>query len=94
VIRPHPSESPDKYDWVTRQFDLPIVRGGAKTLHEEIVESDVVVGCETMAMVVGLLAQRRVLSSIPPGGRPCTLPHPEIESLQSLVTAAGSSKRI
>jgi len=91
VLRPHPSEAPDKYDWALREFKLPIVRGGAKTLFEEVVDADVVVGCESMAMVVALLARRRVLSCIPPGGRPCVLPQAEIESLQVLV-ARGSQR--
>ncbi|MGB1984427.1 MAG: hypothetical protein ACPHOH_03080, partial [Porticoccaceae bacterium] len=43
------------------------------------------VGCESMAMVVGLLAKKRVISAIPPGGRPCQLPQPAIENLQQLV---------
>lgn len=85
VLRPHPSESPEKYDWAMKEYPLPIVRGGGKTLFEEVVDADVVVGCESMALVVGLLAQRRVLSCIPPGGRPCVLPQTEIESLQALV---------
>lgn len=82
VIRPHPSENANKYDWAHTQFDLPLVRGGAQTLLQEIVNCDVVVGCESMAMVVGLLAGKRVVSSVPPGGRPCVLPYPEIESLK------------
>jgi hypothetical protein len=32
-----------------------------------------------MALVTALLAGRRVLSCIPPGGRPCVLPFAEIE---------------
>ena len=85
VIRPHPSEPVDKYDWAKQEFDLPIVSGGTRTLLEEIAECDVVVGCESMAMVVGLLAGRRVISCIPPGGKACALPQPEIESLQALL---------
>lgn len=90
VIRPHPSETLDKYNWATQEFNLPIVRGGVKTLLEEVVECDMVVGCESMAMVVGLLAKRRVLSCIPPGGKPCSLPHQEIESLNVLLTSANN----
>lgn len=85
VLRPHPSESPEKYDWAMKEYSLPMVRGGEKTLFEEVVDADVVIGCESMALVVGLLAQRRVLSCIPPGGRPCVLPQTEIESLEALV---------
>ena len=81
VIRPHPSEAPGKYDWAFEQFNLPLVHGGSQTLLQEIVDCDVVVGCESMAMVVGLLAGKRVVSSIPPRGRACMLPYPEIERL-------------
>lgn len=86
VIRPHPSEPSGKYDWASQEFDLPIVSGGAMTLFEEVAVCDMVVGCESMAMVVGLLADRRVISCIPPGGKPCALPQPEIESMQNLMT--------
>lgn len=84
VIRPHPSEAPGKYDWAKQEFDLPIASGGARTLFEEVMECDVIVGCASMAMVVGLLAGKRVISCIPPGGKACALPQPEIESLQLL----------
>jgi hypothetical protein len=84
VIRPHPSEPLHKYDWVKEEYQLPIVNGGNRTLLEEIVESDVVVGFESMAMVVGLLAGKRVISCIPPGGNASTLPQPGIEHLQLL----------
>jgi len=85
VIRPHPSEAADKYNWANDEYDQPIISGGAMTLFEEIAACDVVVGCESMAMVVGLLAGRRVISCIPPGGKPCALPQPEIESMQELL---------
>jgi hypothetical protein len=85
VIRPHPSEFIEKYDWALKEFDLPVQHGGRKTLFEEVAECDVVVGCESMAMVVGLLAGRRVISCVPPGGKPCSLPQPEIESMQEFL---------
>lgn len=81
VIRPHPSEAAGKYDWARAAQGVPVVIGGGQTLLQEVVDCDVVVGCESMAMVVGLLAGKRVLSTIPPGGRPCVLPYPEIERL-------------
>jgi hypothetical protein len=84
-IRPHPSENPNKFEWV-KQFDnISIKIGGYKTLIEEITESDVIVGCESMAMVVGLLADKRVISSIPLDGKKCSLPQKEIEHLQALL---------
>lgn len=84
VIRPHPSEPNDKYDWVINKYNLPISIGGARPLLEEVIESDVVVGFQSMAMVVGAVAKKRVISCIPPGGRVCSLPHQEIEHLQTL----------
>lgn len=84
VIRPHPSETKGKYDQIACEFGEIARVGGEKPLLQEIAESDVVVGCESMAMVVGLIAGRRVIAAIPPGGRPCPLPQPEIESLQIL----------
>ncbi len=87
-IRPHPSESRSKYDWIKEQFSsLKVEIGGDKTLLEEIAESSVVVGCESMAMVVGLIAKKRVISSIPPGGKSCSLPQSEIEHLQVLIAS-------
>jgi hypothetical protein len=85
LIRPHPSEPGNKYTWAQDEFDLPIVQGGSRTLLEEMAEADVVVGCESMAMVIGLLAGKRVVSCIPPGGKACVLPQREIESLQGLL---------
>ena len=85
TVRPHPSENQSKYEWAEHYTSLPVRLGGAKSLLEELVAADVVVGCESMAMVVGLLANKRVISSIPPGGRGCALPQNEIESLQELV---------
>jgi len=84
VIRPHPSEAADKYNWARAAQGLSVVIGGGQTLLQEVVDCDVVVGCESMAMVVGLLAGKRVVSTIPPGGRACVLPYPEIERLASL----------
>lgn len=85
VIRPHPSEARDKYALATERFDLPVSIGGQRTLVEEILDSDVVVGCQSMAMVVALMAGKRVICCIPPGGMPCSLPQPGIEHLQQLV---------
>ncbi|MBC8146902.1 MAG: hypothetical protein ISR65_20170 [Bacteriovoracaceae bacterium] len=86
VIRPHPSEDLNKYSFVIEEFNqLNIKISNNRTLLEQILESDVVVGCESMAMVVALLANKKVISSIPKGGRACVLPHKEIESVRNYV---------
>jgi hypothetical protein len=85
VVRPHPSEAPGKYDVTIRSMGAMATLGGAVPLLEEIAQADIVAGCESMAMVIGLLAGRRVISVIPPGGKPCVLPHAAIEHLHDIV---------
>jgi hypothetical protein len=85
TIRPHPSENSDKYQWAESLAPKLIRPGGVKSLLHETVEADLVVGCESMAMVVGLIAGKRVISCIPPGGNACQLPHSGIEHMQNLV---------
>lgn len=80
AMRPHPSEAANKYDWVRQEFGSLIVRAGRKPLLAEIAESDIVVGCGSMAMVIAVLAGKRVICCIPPGGRPSQLPQLEIEN--------------
>jgi hypothetical protein len=83
IIRPHPSEDLDKYDWIFDEFNHKDIKiDNKKTLLEQILESDIVVGCESMAMVVAILAEKEVISSIPPGGRSCVLPYKEIKIIE------------
>lgn len=85
VLRPHPSEAPDKYDALLAQSPWPVRRGGGHSLLDEVAASDLVIGCNSMALVVGLLGGKRVLCGIPPGGPACALPHRRIEMLRDLV---------
>ncbi|HZL30498.1 MAG TPA: hypothetical protein VFC54_05485 [Pseudolabrys sp.] len=85
VIRSHPKESRDKYVWTLSEFDLPIIVSEDLPLLHQIVASDVVVGCATMAMAIAVLAEKRVISCIPPGGRLSPPPHAEIKEMRSLL---------
>lgn len=85
VIRPHPSDISGKYDWLLDKYTGIVKLSDGKPLIEEIVESDRVVGCESMALVIGLLAQKKVVSCIPPGGPVCRLPQMDILQLRELV---------
>lgn len=87
TVRPHPSESSAKYDWLLAEYDLPIYFGGADGLLQEISAADCVAGCESMALVIALIAGKQVFSCIPPGGRDCVLPFDEITSLRDLLGA-------
>ena len=89
VIRPHPSENHRKYDWVLNEFGEQVKSGGNKTLLEEVFDAELVVGCNSMAMVVGLIAGKRVISGLPPGHRTYCLPMPEIEHLHNIIEQHG-----
>jgi hypothetical protein len=85
-LRPHPSDAVGKYDeWIKSQRALNVSLNATSTLAESIAWADVVVGCQTYAMVVALAAGRRVISSIPPWAPPCVLPQAEICKLADLV---------
>ena len=79
-VRLHPAESPGKYAAVTNRFAaaLPLTESGGAPLSADCAWADWVVGCDSMAMAIALLAGKKVFSCIPPGGRAMTLPFPAI----------------
>lgn len=85
TIRPHPSEAAGKYEAIAAELGPFAKVGGDRPLLAEIMSADVVVGCQSMAMVIGLVAGKRVVAAIPPCGIPCALPQLEIEHLQQLI---------
>jgi hypothetical protein len=80
-VRPHPAEPRGKYAPTLAAFAgrLPVTLSEGRSLADDCAWADTVVGCETMALVVALTAGRRVISVIPPDGRPLSLPFAEIE---------------
>lgn len=85
LLRPHPSEENGKYDWVIKEFTPHISLGGKRDLQYEIAGADIVVGYDSMAMVVGLIAGKRVIDAVPPGKFVSNLPMEEIERLEDLL---------
>ena len=83
IIRPHPSETNQKWAWAKKNKLVNKI-DNKESLIEQILNSELIVGCETMAMIVGIIAKKRVISIIPPGGKKCSLPHKEIEHLQEI----------
>lgn len=86
TIRPHPSEkNPEiKYDWVKKypmKTSCNIKFSDEENLIQDIVDCDIVAGAETMAMIVGLISGKRVISSIPKKGKKCVLPFTDIEHI-------------
>lgn len=85
-LRLHPSEKPEKYDkWIASQKKINIQLDEKSTLREDIEWSEIVVGCESYAMVVALNCGRPTFSTIPLGAGRCRLPHTQILHIQDLV---------
>jgi hypothetical protein len=91
VIRPHPSDVVGKYDYLLKTYPGLIQIGSGSPLLNQIMEADIVVGSETTAMVVGLLAGKMVVSCIPPGGPKCNLPQQQILIFSEMVSKASQS---
>jgi hypothetical protein len=86
LVRPHPSEKHGKYDWIQERFPkLKIELSFGRELLEEIAMSEMVVGRNSMALVVALAVGKPTISCIPPYGSPCCLPQTGIIDFQSLL---------
>lgn len=84
-IRLHPSESPEKFLKVSSQSQIKIELSTGTSLWEDIAWSNIVLGCNSMAMAASLGSKRRVVCVIPPSGGLCKLPQAEIESLSKII---------
>lgn len=89
TIRAHPSESFIKYKnyLMNRSYlfkDIKINFSQNESLSLDICNSDIVVGCESMAMVVALHANKKVYSCKPPFVDRCLLPHKGIIHLRDI----------
>ena len=84
IIRPHPSEEVKKYTWALTVNQHQVEISSQQSLVDDILESDIVVGFQSMAIIVALLAKKRAISAIPPGGKKLSLPYSQIELLQEL----------
>ena len=59
---------------------IPCIIGGKVKLLEEIANNDIVVGGDSMALVVSMICGKKTYSCIPPDGH-YTLPFDEIKRL-------------
>lgn len=83
TIRRHPSEKAHKYDKYINQYSSKynIHYSEGSSLVEDLMAHEKIIGCETMAMVVGVLVGKKVFTAIPIEGKPCSLPFKEIQKL-------------
>ena len=82
-IRPHPSDPPGKYDaWANAHANVTIDR--SVHLAKALGGARWVVGCESYALVIALVAGRVTFSALPPWAPACRLPHQDIVRLATL----------
>ena len=84
-IRFHPSENKIKYSKILIKYKkLKIKISNEKNLIKDLLLSDFVIGCETTALVVALIAKKKVFCSIPKNGKKSTLPYKNIMHISKL----------
>jgi len=75
-LRPHPSDTPGKYeDWIARHPSLNIQIDNSLSIADSLGRSSWVAGCESFALVLALMAGRKVYCALPPWAPACRLPH-------------------
>ena len=88
AIKPHPADQIGKYNYLLARYKhLQLHIEDNLTLSQLIAWADLVVGCQTYALVVAAKAGKKVISSIPPCGPKCVLPQKEIIHLSSVCAA-------
>lgn len=82
-IRLHPSEPPGKYRSIVEQYApfFSIEESRDNDLAVDCAWSDWMVGCQSMAMVIGVLSGKTVFSCTPHNGSAFILPYKEIKKL-------------
>ena len=84
-LRPHPSDATGKYDdFISKNQKFNLFLDENNSLSTSISWANVIVGCETFAMVIALEAGKVVLTSLPPHAAPCRLPFKGIRTLSDL----------
>ena len=91
LLRPHPSENPEKYaEWIARHPERDIQMDDSASLAQAISRARYVAGCESFALTVALAAGRQVFCSLPPWAPSCRLPHDGLVHIKDL-PGAGSA---
>jgi len=88
-LRPHPSDPSGKYDsWIikakAKTKTLNIYISSDEPIFEAIAWSDMVVGCESFVLIIGLEAGRKIVSTLPPWSHQIRLPHEGILRLNEI----------
>lgn len=80
VVRLHPADNPESYHSLISLWkpSFSIEYSDEPNIVAEVLCSDIIVGMESMALVVAVLADKPVLSCVPSAKKSCSLPFEEI----------------
>jgi hypothetical protein len=85
-LRPHPSDRYGKYnDWIDRHPNMNIKLDTSLSIAESLGRARWVAGCESFALVLALMAQRKVYCTLPEYAHECRLPHENLIQLRKLI---------
>jgi len=84
-LRPHPSDPSGKYDeWIVKTKMANVSLAPHESISEAIAWADIVAGCESFVLIIGLKSGRKVVSTLPPWANKIRLPHKGIIRLNKL----------
>lgn len=90
-VRPHPSDGMRTYAKLRNTRGVKIeLADNSISLEQQMLDVKVVASSDSFGLVVGVVAGKRTISAIPPGGSPRSVPLSEIEDLQTIAAAASS----
>jgi hypothetical protein len=84
-LRPHPSDLDGKYNnWIKQYPNINFKLDDSVDIAESMGRAKWVVGCESFALILALMAGKTVFCSLPPWAPLCQLPHSGIIQLREL----------
>ena len=87
ILRLHPNEALTKYDdFLSKYPEVSLITISKKVnILDDLDNVDIVIGADTMALVIGLICGKEIFSFIPKGSKRITrLPHKEIIRINNL----------
>lgn len=85
-LRPHPSDSPGKYEGLIHTYShfIKDISLNVGSLSDALSNSTWVAGCQSYALVLALQSGRKVFGTLPPWAPKCALPHQGIIHLREV----------
>lgn len=82
-IRLHPAEKKDKYLGIVNKKSISITTAYSNSLVKDCMWSDIVIGCDTTALIIACMLGKIAISYIPSVKMSCSLPQKEIHRIKS-----------